>query len=67
MTNSRSALEVQGKYMDALAFIYKLTSFPKIIAVNTVEMSPKADERRMGLGSPSLTIKIQRHGVYPEK
>ena len=51
------ALDVQGKYMDALAFIYKLTSFPKIIAVNTVEMSPKANDKN-GLGSPNLTIKI---------
>jgi Tfp pilus assembly protein PilO len=48
--------EMEGNYMDALDFLYKLTSFPKIVAVNNVEMTPDSDH---GLGeSPRLTIRI---------
>ena len=50
-------LEVQGRYMDALDFLYKLTSFPKIIAVNEVEMTPPSS-RLLTLGSPTLTMKL---------
>src|SRR3989339_618066 len=33
-------VEAEGKYINALDFLYRLTTFPKIIAVNTVEMTP---------------------------
>ncbi len=51
-------LQLQGRYMDALDFLYRLTSFPKIIAVNEVEMSPPASHSS-GLGSPTLTMKLK--------
>lgn len=49
-------LELEGGYMNALDFLYRLTSFPKILAVNSVQMTP-------GIGlnvseSPRLSIKI---------
>jgi Tfp pilus assembly protein PilO len=50
-------LEVEGRYMNALDFLYKLTSFPKIIAVNEIEMSPPG-ARLQTLGSPTLTMKL---------
>lgn len=49
-------LRLEGSYMNALDFLYRLTSFPKIIAVNSVQMAPT---EVMGLvGSPKLTIDI---------
>jgi len=51
-------IQLQGRYMDALDFLYKLTSFPKIIAVDEVEMSPPANMRFVS-GSPALTMKLK--------
>lgn len=48
-------LEVEGRYMNALDFLYKLTSFPKIIAVDSVEMSP---QESLVATSPILTMKL---------
>jgi len=49
-------IEVQGRYMDALDFLHKLTSFPKIIAVNSVDITPK-EESTLHV-SPILGIKL---------
>lgn len=49
-------VEVQGRYMDALDFLHKLTSFPKIIAVNSVDITPK-EESTLHV-SPTLGIKL---------
>jgi|YNPNPStandDraft_1061719.scaffolds.fasta_scaffold00003_78 Tfp pilus assembly protein PilO len=51
-------LELEGKYMNLLDFLYSLTSFPKIVAVNSVEISPAAKADDYGFGPPKLTIKI---------
>ncbi len=52
-------IEVTGKYCDAARFLYKITSFPKIIAVNTVQMTPASSAAGIQvLGSPKLTIKL---------
>lgn len=49
-------LQLEGDYMNALDFLYRLTSFPKIVAVNAVQMSPSG---LIGVvGSPKLTIDI---------
>jgi Tfp pilus assembly protein PilO len=48
-------IEVEGKYMNALDFLYKLTSFPKIIAVKSVQMDPGGDQI---VSSPVLNIKM---------
>lgn len=49
-------LQLEGNYMNALDFLYRLTSFPKIVAVNTVQMNPTGS---IGvIGSPRLTIDI---------
>lgn len=49
-------LEVEGSYMNAMNFIYRLTTFPKIIAVNKMEMSPGREA--FMLNSPKLSIKM---------
>ncbi|MEN6356776.1 MAG: type 4a pilus biogenesis protein PilO [Armatimonadota bacterium] len=49
-------IEVEGKYMNALDFLYKLTSFPKIIAVKSVQMDPAGNEQ--DISSPILNIKM---------
>ncbi len=51
-------LELEGRYMNALDFLYKLTSFPKIIAVDEVEMEPPGS-RQLWLGSPMLRMKLR--------
>jgi len=49
-------LQLEGNYMNALDFLYKLTSFPKILAVNSVQMIPSGGPGV--IGSPRLTIDI---------
>lgn len=49
-------LELEGDYMNALDFLYKMTSFPKILAVNSVQMSPGSG--LMMSENPKLSIKI---------
>lgn len=49
-------LELEGQYMNALDFLYRLTTFPKIIAVNSVQMSPAGNKSTTG--SPCLDIRI---------
>lgn len=52
------ALELEGGYMNALDFLYRLTSFPKILAVDNVEISPVGTASAV-VGSPRLTIKVK--------
>jgi len=49
-------LELEGGYMNALDFLYRLTSFPKILAVNSVQMTPGSGLNMSA--SPRLSIKI---------
>lgn len=49
-------LQLEGSYTSALDFLYRLTSFPKIIAVNNIQMNPGS---LTTLGqSPKLSIQI---------
>lgn len=49
-------LELEGNYMDALDFLYRLTSFPKIIAVNNIQMAPNSSDKI--IGASKLDIRI---------
>lgn len=49
-------IEVAGSYMNALDFLYRLTSFPKIISVNSLQVSPTGQTEP--LRSPDLDIKL---------
>lgn len=49
-------ITLKGRYMNAIDFLYKLTSFPKIIAVNSVEMRSCATLDAPG--SPMLDVKV---------
>ncbi|MDH7601495.1 MAG: type 4a pilus biogenesis protein PilO [Armatimonadota bacterium] len=51
------ALQVEGYYMDLLDFLYRLTTFPKIVAVDSVEITPLTS-RLQGTGSPRLNMKL---------
>jgi len=52
-------IEVTGKYCDTARFLYKITSFPKIIAVNTVQITPvSSTSEPETLTSPKLSIKL---------
>jgi Tfp pilus assembly protein PilO len=55
-TELKVDLEIEGRYMNALDFLYKLTSFPKIVAVNAVEIQPESD--KAAIGAPRLTVKM---------
>ncbi len=51
------ALEFEGKYSNVLDFLYRVTSFPKILAVKSVSISQK--ERMLVCNSaPSLVVKM---------
>jgi Tfp pilus assembly protein PilO len=50
-------VQVEGKYMDLLDFLYRLTTFPKIVAVDSVEITPLST-RFQTAGSPQLSMKL---------
>lgn len=47
-------MEMSGKYADVMRYVYGITSFPKIIAVNTIEMKPVSDPSE--IASPMLSV-----------
>lgn len=49
-------IEINGKYSDVVQFLYRITSFPKIIAVNSVQMSPVGQP--MKIASPVLSVRL---------
>lgn len=49
-------LELEGEYMNAIDFLYRLTSFPKIMAVKSIQMNPGGDTSL--LSSPVLNIRM---------
>jgi len=50
-------VEVKGKYADVMRFLHKITSFPKIIAVNSVQISPEGGQKEE-LVSPLLSVRL---------
>lgn len=53
----RIDISFQGSYSNALSFLYRLTTFPKIMTVNSVEMSPIGGGSRID-ATGRLDIKI---------
>lgn len=51
------ALELKGKYSNVLDFLYKLTSFPKILAVKSISISP-SDSQPSYKNSPALSVNM---------
>ncbi len=51
-------LEVHGKYWDVVRFLYKITSFPKIVRVNSFQASPAGIPNQPDRGSPTLSVKL---------
>lgn len=52
-------IEVSGKYNDVARLLYKITSFPKIIAVNSVQIMPATGQSTITtFGSPALSVKL---------
>lgn len=49
-------IELEGSYMNALDFLYRLTSFPKIVSVNSMQIIPSGPTE--ALRSPKLNIKM---------
>lgn len=49
-------IQLSGKYWDVVRFLSKITSFPKIITVNDMQISTEGQPT--GLGSPELMVKI---------
>ena len=48
--------EVEGSYADLTTFLTRITSFPKILEVNTIQIAPAANRKLRG--SPILAIQI---------
>ncbi|MHB0913264.1 MAG: type IV pilus inner membrane component PilO [Armatimonadota bacterium] len=49
-------IEVNGKYKDVVNFLSEITRFPKIVAVNSVQISPVGATDRVK--SPMLSVKL---------
>ncbi|MDO8684940.1 MAG: type 4a pilus biogenesis protein PilO [Armatimonadota bacterium] len=64
-------IEVRGTYWNTMRFLQALTSFPKIVAVERINITPNAEcfsstGRGTGL-SPSLTVRLNLSAfVFPE-
>lgn len=54
----RIDVSFQGSYANALSFLYRLTTFPKIMTVNSVEMSPLGNSASKIASDGRLDIKI---------
>lgn len=50
-------LQVSGKYWDVVKFVETITQFPKIIAVNSMQITP-LDSTAKSLGSPELSVRL---------
>jgi len=50
-------IEINGKYQDVVRFLYEITSFPKIVAVNDVKVNTVGQTKR--LASPLLSVKLK--------
>ena len=51
-------VSMKGSYNNALSFVYRLTQFPKILTVNSVEMSPEPTAGSSGKTSGMLEIRM---------
>jgi len=49
-------IEINGKYWDVVRFLEGITSFPKIIAINSVQMSPMGQLTEVA--SPVLCVRL---------
>lgn len=49
-------VEMNGKYTDVMRFLYGITSFPKIIAVNAMQIKPTTEPN--SIASPELSVKV---------
>jgi Tfp pilus assembly protein PilO len=50
-------IQVKGKYWDVVRFVYEITSFPKIIEVKDMQISPVAGDNN-ALTSPLLAVRL---------
>ena len=50
-------ITVQGKYVNVLEFLYRLTSFPKIISVDSIGLSP--NQKEANINSPDLRASLK--------
>lgn len=48
-------IDVEGYYSNLMSFLYRVTSFPKILEVNSVQISPVAQSK---LGKPPLSMQM---------
>lgn len=51
-------VEFEGKYTNVLDFLYKVTSFPKVLAVKTVSIQPR-DNMMSYKSAPILKVKME--------
>ncbi len=49
-------VKCEGTYANALSFLYRLTTFPKILTVNSVAMAPATSSRLPGASSNRLEV-----------
>ena len=50
-------IEVEGAYWDTVSFLRRLTSFPKIVAVDSIQIAPTSVAGVIGV-SPQLTVQL---------
>jgi Tfp pilus assembly protein PilO len=60
------AIEIKGRgtYGNAMRFVQSMRSFPKIVAVRTVTLSPKTGNEAASLGTLEITLELRAY-VFP--
>jgi Tfp pilus assembly protein PilO len=59
-------MDVSGKYWDVARMLYRLTEFPKILTVESMQVTPPASQSAKTAGAPELLVRMKLTGfIFP--
>jgi hypothetical protein len=59
-------MDIAGSYWSTAKLLYRLTEFPKIMSVETVQLTPQGDASKTGAASPNLGVRLRLTGfIFP--
>lgn len=59
-------MDIAGSYWSTAKLLYRLTEFPKIMSVETVQLTPQGDAGKTSAASPNLGVRLRLTGfIFP--
>jgi Tfp pilus assembly protein PilO len=59
-------MDIAGSYWSTAKLLYRLTEFPKIMSVETVQLTPQGDASKASTASPNLGVRLRLTGfIFP--